>query len=125
MDPDETTRKVESDSEGVKFDEAKLRYDLLPVLPLMELVRVYTLGAQKYADRNWENGLKWSRVYAAAMRHLTAWWAGEEKDPELGTSHLANAAWNLFSLMEYERTHRELDDRTPRNVPLRRKNEGE
>jgi hypothetical protein len=97
--------------EGVKHDADKLRFDLLPVRPLRELARVYSIGAKKYTDRNWEAGLKWGRVYAALQRHAWAWWGGEELDPVDGQHHLASVAWCALALMEFERTHPELDDR--------------
>ena len=96
---------------GVKNDTGKLRYDLIPVEPLRELARVYTIGATKYDDRNWELGLQWGRVYAAMQRHANAWWGGEQRDPVDGQHHLASVAWCALALMEYERTHPELDDR--------------
>jgi len=62
-------------------------------------------------DRNWEKGIAWSRVYGAALRHLNAWYGGENLDPETGRSHLWHAATNIMFLMEFENTHPELDDR--------------
>lgn len=98
-------------SGAVKNDKGKLRYDLMPARPLQDIVTILTLGADKYADRNWEKGFPWSRPYAALMRHLWAWWMGQDKDPEWGMSHLAHAACCLIFLMEFEYTHPELDDR--------------
>jgi hypothetical protein len=96
---------------GRKDDTGKLRYDLLPPVPLAEVAKVYTIGAQKYADRNWEKGLQWGRVYAALQRHANVWWAGERNDPADGQHHLASVVWCALALMEYERTHPDLDDR--------------
>jgi len=98
-------------AEGRKDDQGKLRFDLIPPGPLEELARVYTIGAAKYADRNWENGLQWGRVFAALMRHAWAFWRGERFDPKDGQHHLASVCWTAMALMEYERTHPELDDR--------------
>ena len=101
-----------------KDDHGKLRFDLIPPGALKELAAVYTVGAQKYGDRNWEQGLAWGRVFAAIQRHLWAWWGGEELDPEDGLSHLAHAAWGCFTLMEYAQTHPEMDERgVHRNIP--------
>jgi hypothetical protein len=36
------------------------------------------------------------------MRHLSAWWQGEDKDPETGMSHMLHAAWNALTLVAYE-----------------------
>jgi hypothetical protein len=99
------------DTGGGRSDTGKLRYDLLPPGPIRALVSILTGGATKYGDRNWEKGMAWSRCYASTMRHMMAWYAGEDKDKESGESHLAHAMCNLVFLMEYERTHPEKDDR--------------
>jgi hypothetical protein len=97
--------------EGAKFDEKKARYDLIPAEPLHQLAKVYTFGASKYADNNWRKGIKWGRVFAALCRHSWAFWRGEEIDPESGLPHMAHAAWNCFTLMEYAKHHKKFDDR--------------
>jgi hypothetical protein len=72
---------------------------------------VLKFGAQKYAEHNWRAGFAWSRPLSAAMRHITAFNAGEDKDPESGLSHLAHAACCIMFLLEFEKTHPHLDDR--------------
>ncbi len=104
-------RPVASSSQGVKYDSGKLRFDLLAVKPLEQIVEIYTHGAVKYEDNNWRKGLSWGRVFAATMRHLWAWWRGQDRDEDSGLSPLAHAAWGCLTLMEYERTHPEMDDR--------------
>lgn len=96
---------------AVKNDLGKLRYDLVPINALEELTKVLTFGAKKYADRNWEKGFKWGVVYAALMRHITAWWRGEDIDPESGLSHLSHAMCNIAFLIEFLNTHPEMDNR--------------
>lgn len=100
-----------SDTEGRKDDGAKLRYDLIPAAPLAQLARVFTIGAKKYADRNWEQGIQYGRLFAAMMRHSWAWWSGERNDPEDGQHHLSSVAWCAMALMQLEDTHPQLDDR--------------
>lgn len=90
-----------SEPEGLKEDAGKLRFDLLPPDALTELVRVYTVGAAKYAPRDWEQGISFGRVFAALMRHAWAFWRGEENDPEDGIPHMAHAAWNCMALLAY------------------------
>lgn len=97
--------------EGVKFDQDKLRVDLLPVIGLLLQSDVYTRGSKKYGDHNWRNGMKWSRIIGAMLRHLLWYMAGETYDPEDGQHHLSSVAWCANTLMEYEVTHPELDDR--------------
>lgn len=104
-------------SEGRKDDglggtgNQKLRYDLIPVQPLADLAEVYTVGCKTYGDNNWRQGIKWSRILGAMFRHLEAFRGGEMKDKESGCYHLASVAWGAFALLEYTRTHPDLDDR--------------
>lgn len=107
--------------EGQKFDGAKLRYELIPPEAVDAMARVLTYGAAKYADRNWEKGMKWGRVFGAAMRHLWAWWGGAgqtrqnfafgEIDPETGLSHLWHALCCVAFLVAYEARKIGEDDR--------------
>jgi hypothetical protein len=99
-------------NEGRKDDTGKLRFDLIPVYPLQEIARVYTIGAAKYADRNWEKGMSWGRIFAAMMRHGWAWWGGETHDPTDGQHHLASVVWCAMALMEYEKKKLGTDDRS-------------
>ena len=87
--------------EGRKNDTGKLRVDLLPVDALESVSEVLTFGAKKYADRNWEKGMSWSRVYGAGLRHLFAFWKGENSDPESGLPHLAHAMCCVMFLLSY------------------------
>lgn len=91
---------------GRKDDSEKPRYDLLEFGPIAELVDVYTMGARKYKDKNWQKVKNFrNRYFAAALRHITAWRGGELTDPESGLPHLAHAIWNLVTLRWYERKH--------------------
>jgi hypothetical protein len=83
--------------QGVKFDDGKTRYDLIPPEPLEILSKIYTIGASKYSENNWRKGIKWSRVFSAVMRHLWAFWRGEDYDkeevlPQSGLPHVMHAA---------------------------------
>ena len=96
---------------GHKDDAGKLRWDLLP-RSLETLVELYTRGALKYDDWNWAKGLKWTRVYAAMMRHLARFWFYNERyDPETGCHHLAAVAWGALTLLEYDQEALGEDDR--------------
>lgn len=96
---------------GVKFDLGKLRYDLLPPDALADIVSVFTYGAKKYADRNWEKGMAFSRIYAAMQRHLNAYWAGQDLDEESALPHLAHAGFGILALLHLHNTRPECDDR--------------
>lgn len=98
---------------GIKYDVGKPRFDLIPAKPMRIIAEVYTMGAAKYADRNWEKGIAYSRIYGAVQRHLNAFWSGQDLDEESALPHLAHAAWGLLALLEFsdkEEDHA-LDDR--------------
>lgn len=96
---------------AIKFDQGKLPLHLLSTEAMNQTAAVLQFGAQKYAEHNWRKGFTWSRPLAAAMRHITAFNNGEDKDPESGFSHLAHAACCIMFLLEFEKTHKHLDDR--------------
>lgn len=98
-------------SGALKFDENKPGMSLLSRIALEETAKVMDFGKQKYDAHNWRKGFAWSRPLSAAMRHLMAFNDGEDKDPESGLSHLAHAACCIMFLLEFEKTHKELDDR--------------
>lgn len=98
-------------SEGRKDDGGKAPWHLLPPDALNEIVLVLEFGARKYGERNWERGMKWSRPFSALMRHMWAWWRGEDFDPETGMSHLAHAGCCILFLMTYRGHATGTDDR--------------
>ena len=88
-------------NEGLKNDikDKKIRWDLLPLDILNDIAMVYTAGAEKYGDNNWqnlENG--YERYKGALLRHLYAA-TKEVKDEETGCYHLAQVAWNAISML--------------------------
>lgn len=94
------------------------RYDLIPIGPLNQLATLYGNGAAKYAAHNFRKGYEWSKSYAAAMRHMTSFWNGEDIDPEMGVPHVICAAFHMFALAEFMEFHQEFDDRFKREEKL-------
>lgn len=87
--------------QGRKYDGGKLRYDLLPVLALEEMVKGLTYGTIKYDDNNWvkvPNGRK--RYMAAALRHIQEYRKGNMWDEEQNIHHLSAAMNNLSFIVE-------------------------
>ena len=105
-------------TKGLKYDEDKVRYDLIPPYPLEELAKLYTFGAKKYSPRNWEKGLAWSRCFSALMRHAWAFWSGETYDKETGLHHMTAVAFCAFSLVQFNHAHKEFDDRPKNNEQI-------
>jgi hypothetical protein len=87
---------------GLRYDEGKNQIELLPPEWIWGLGEVMTQGARKYAKRNWEKGMKWSRVVGSLFRHVLKFLAGERYDPETGCHHMLHAAWNCLALVSYD-----------------------
>lgn len=120
--------------EARKYDDGKIRIELIPPELIFALASVLTFGANKYADRNWEDhgGLSWGRCFGALMRHMWAWWGGRgpttrnflfgDLDSETGYSHLWHAACCIAFLIAYEERGSGTDDRfstkNPANTDL-------
>ena len=104
------TRIVNEKTGGAKGQKME-RFDLIPVAPLTEVARLYGEGAKKYDEHNWARGYDWNLSYAALMRHLTQFWAGESIDEESGCHHLASVVFHSFALMYFEEHHAEFDNR--------------
>lgn len=96
---------------GVKYDQGKARFDLVPPEAMEAMAEILTYGAAKYGDRNWEKGMAWSRPYAATLRHMFAWFRGVKADPETGKSPLWHALCELAFLVTYEVRGTGKDDR--------------
>lgn len=96
---------------GLRFNGGKLRYDLVNPKAMEDFVGVLTDGANKYAERNWENGLTWTSVLASLKRHIAAFEAGEDYDGESGRLHMAHAACNVHFLNSYYYIFPQGDDR--------------
>ena len=98
-------------TDAIKHDDGKPRLDLLDRCFLEETARVLGFGADKYAPHNYKKGLAYTRLIAAAMRHIVAFNDGEDIDPESGLSHLAHAACCLQFLMWMKKNRTDMDDR--------------
>jgi len=89
-------------NEALRYDTDKVQLELIPPEWDWALGQVLTKGAKKYAPRNWEKGMKWSRMVGSLKRHLNAFQVGETFDKETGCHHLAMAAWGCLALMSYD-----------------------
>lgn len=98
-------------TEFIKADNGKPRMGLLPPKALEGVAAVLTYGMKKYAAWNWVKAPAYSRYYDAALRHLSAWQAGQDTDPESGLHHLYHAACSLMFLSEMQRLGVGADDR--------------
>lgn len=126
--------------QGRRYNKGKIRKVLFPAFAKKCIDEVYTKGAHKYsiyadsfgnkvlgkdipiekvseyrliddAKDNWRKGLSWMDTLDSHDRHIEAWLESEDFDPELGTYHIANAIWNLVSILEMYKIYPEGDDR--------------
>ena len=96
-----------------KADTGKPTFELLPFELLAETNKVLQHGAAKYGILNWQKkeGFLYSRCFNALLRHMFAFWRGEDNDPETGLSHLSHAMCNLIFLMYHFKNNKAADDR--------------
>lgn len=110
-------------TEGRKLDDGKDPWHLAPWDAFLAIVRVLAFGAAKYAPRNWEQGIAWSRVYSACMRHLTDWFQRRDKgkgpgrDADTGYSDLWHAGCCVCFLIAYEMRGMVTHDDRPLSAP--------
>lgn len=98
-------------SEGKKNDQGKPKLSIIPTDALWGMARALTYGASKYSLHNFRNGIHYTRLADAAMRHLTVWMEGEELDSESGNSHLDHALASL-AMLKFMSVHKpDFDDR--------------
>ena len=105
--------------QGNKFDGGKPPLHLIPPEFLYAVAEILDFGSKKYAPRNWENGINYSRVYRAALGHLMDWFMRKGPDAETGRSHLWHAACCVMFLVCYEEwSYDAFDDRPIRDHPV-------
>lgn len=86
--------------ESKKYDQGKLRWDLLPLNLIEKVVEIYTFGAEKYGANTWQNLEDGYNRYKAAMfRHLMEFEKGSVIDDESGCHHLAHMCWNSIAML--------------------------
>ena len=104
-------------AEGIKYDSAKPRMNLLPPKAIIEVSKVLTFGAEKYDAENWRklDDLQ-NRYTAGALRHIFAHMDGEQLDPETKLSHLAHALCCLLFKLEIELENAKIEEEKPREA---------
>lgn len=75
----------------------KPKLSLMSPFALLRLGDWLTLGAKKYADRNWEKGMPFCRVIDSLLRHTVAYMTGKTDE-----DHLAAIMTNAMFLAHYE-----------------------
>lgn len=98
---------------GMRFNNGKLRWGLVPFSALEGMVKVLEYGCLKYSPHNWKKGLSVIQICESLQRHLYAFLEGEDIDEESGLHHkdhiLCNAlflSWMLENKPEFDDRHK-------------------
>jgi hypothetical protein len=116
------------DSVGVR----KAPMSCLPMNVVAEMGTAMLEGAVKYGRHNFRAvGVRSSVYYDATMRHMIAFWEGEDLDPDTveldadgdpvpgtGVPHLTKALVSLAVWRDAQMQGKCTDDRPPRSVPF-------
>ena len=90
-------------NKGLKDDNDKLQYHLIPDGVLEPVIRVLMYGAKKYGAYNWMNVLDAKKRYINAIwRHFNLYKEGQENDIEIGISHLACIICSCMFLLWFD-----------------------
>lgn len=117
METHEATLKKLAESEqqegAKKNDQGKLEWHLLPESALIEVLKVFQMGKNKYGDFNWKKspGFEWTRLHNSLQRHRSAWLSGQDYDQESGLPELAHLAANALMLLTYHVEQLGVDNR--------------
>jgi hypothetical protein len=112
---EESGTKESNPKDSVGCKKAPLHGMPAPVLMECGLVKLH--GDLKYGEYNWRDvGVRASIYYDALMRHMMAFWEGEDNDPDSGISHIAHAMTGLAVLRDSMIQGNWVDDR-PKSTP--------
>ncbi len=117
IDPFETTESMNTKSSNPKDAVGTKKVPLSTIsAPVMSEVGLAMLeGARKYGRHNYRAaGVRGSVYYDAIMRHMMAWWEGEDIDPDSGLSHIVKAIAGLAVLRDSMIFENWVDDRPPK-----------
>lgn len=108
---DDTTTMVTDATTGGMKGVKKAQLGAYDPLALLRIAEVAGFGAMKYDRYNFLKGYAWSSSFDAMMRHLLAFWSGQNNDPESGMPHTAHAAFHCLALISFAERGLGTDDR--------------
>lgn len=88
---------------------------VVPMNVVFEIGLAMMEGMLKYGRHNYRvSGVRASIYFDALMRHIGAWWEGEDLDPDSGLNHVTKAIACLVVLRDAMMQGKLADDRPPR-----------
>lgn len=87
---------------------------LVPPAAIIHLAEAFADGAVKYGPYNWrEKGVAASVYYEAQLRHLMAWWDGEDLSRDALKHHLSHTMACCAIMLDAMEIGKLIDDRPP------------
>ena len=88
------------EQKAMRFNSGKpqLSYILDSMPALKDMVDVMEFGANKYARNNWQNSFPKDKLLDSMLRHIDAFYQGEDTDPESGLPHVGHIMCNAMFL---------------------------
>jgi hypothetical protein len=94
---------------------AKAPLSTVPATVMLEIGLAMLEGARKYGRHNYRcAGVRASVYFDACMRHVMAFWEGQDADPDSGIHHLSKAIAGLVVLRDSIGRGNWTDDRPPK-----------
>lgn len=95
----------------------KIPLELVPPSAVHALAEAFSDGAKKYGPYNWrEKTISSSIYYGAALRHLQAWWDGEDCAEDSGLPHLYHALACIAMVIDGKSVGKLNDNRPPKGA---------
>ncbi|AGS82458.1 hypothetical protein PBI_REDNO2_159 [Mycobacterium phage Redno2] len=95
---------------------AKVPFSTVPAQVIAEVGLAMMEGGLKYGRFNFRvSGVRATVYYDAALRHLTAWYEGQDIDPDSGLPHLVKAIACFVVLRDSQIQGNWVDDRPPKS----------
>lgn len=96
---------------GKKYDKGKPKLSLVNRETLNGIAQAMEYGALKYGRDNYKNGMDWTRVLDALLRHATAYISKEDNDSESKLNHMYHVGACVNMLLYYIENNIGKDDR--------------
>lgn len=103
---------------GLRFNEGKVRWDLIDPTAVEGVAKVLAFGTEKYTAENWRKGLSWKSTLRSLESHLQALKRGEDIDPESGLPHIDHLGCNWMFFSNYQKLGIGEDDRVKTSVSI-------
>lgn len=117
FNPYVTVESYPDDNPKTAFGTKKLPLEVVPPSAVHALAEAFADGAKKYGPYNWrEKTISSSVYYGAALRHITAWWDGEDLAEDSGLNHLHHALACIAMLIDGKSVGKLNDNRPPKGA---------